>query len=250
MDRLIGYKGLLFNILLFGAVSLLGILLDKVNRSAVDYDMPMYIIIIFTALIPFENSANQYLITHEFQKMNEVQIRVWQKFSKTYFFGLLLLMLVIWRTYFKMELLIMPIFYEVYNWLGLNYKILTWKGKIPVYLAGSLIVYGELILLGHTLIPGKIKANFNKELGSKVVVLLSATFFTMGLLLIFKPYFGNIHQNNVMMNLPVLIIVFVFFYIPLRWVEIISDVIDCQNRWQLWLFWLSSFAGMVMLFKS
>lgn len=74
------------------------------------------------------------------------------------------------------------------------------------------------------------------------------TFFTTGLIAVFQKEFIGMTVNNLWPYIPISLIVFTFFYIPLRWVEVISDMIDCQNIWQLWLFWISTFIGMILMF--
>lgn len=247
MKKILGFKGLIFNIILFLAVYFLGILLGKENQAHNDFKMPLYIIIIFTALLPFEFKANQYILSIEYYKMTETQVKVWEKSSKNNFLGLLILMALIWRTYFKMQFLIMPICYYVYNYLGYEYKLLTWIGKIPVYVLFATIFAGECVLIANTLIPKKVSVNAFKEWAGRAVLLLMITFFTQGFVMVFKPALVNLTAKHVIMNLPFLSILFVFFYVPLRWVEIISNVFDCNTKWQVGLFWLSTFVGMAMM---
>jgi hypothetical protein len=231
-----------------GLVYLLSTLLTNINLLKNEYHMPWYIILFFTVLLPMEYKANIYILSIEFKKMKPSQMEVWQKFAKTWFFGILLLMLVIWRTYFKMEFLIMPICYKIYDFLGFDYQLLTWIRKIPVFLMGGIVVCGECILVARTLIPKEIKPNLVIEWICRIVILLSVTFFTTGLVNIFGKEFTSLNADNILIHLPFASIIFTFFYIPLRWVELISDVIDCENIWQLWLFWISTFVGMLLMF--
>jgi hypothetical protein len=244
-----GYRGLVFNILLLGISYLFSNWLIEINMAEADFKMPMYMTLILCGLIPVEHQANLYLLSCELQQMGEDQKVVWNTFTKTWFFGILLLMVLIWRTYFKMEFLIMPLFYEIYEWLGYPYKNLDWKGKIPVYATGSIILYAEAKLIGHTLIPGTTKVFVPKLWIYRFILLLSVTFYTTGLVWVFRRQFMGLNTENIWEHLPMLLIFFVFFYIPLRWVEVIADVTDCVTRWQLWLFWITTFLGMVMVIR-
>lgn len=244
-----GYRGLVFNVLLLGVGYLFSRWLVEVNTAEADFKMPLFMTLILCCLIPVEQKANVYILRCELQQMGEDQKEVWKKFTKTWFFGILLLMVFIWRTYFKMEFLFMPLFYAIYEWLGFPYKNLDWKGKIPVYAMGSIILYGEAKLVGHTLIPGTTKVLIPKLWFYRLILFLSVTFFTTGLLWVFRRQFLGMNVENIGGHLPMLIIFFVFFYIPLRWVEVIADLTDCQTRWQLWLFWMTAFVGMVLVIR-
>ncbi len=111
------------------------------------------------------------------------------------------------------------------------------------------ILYTEAKLVGHTLIPGTTKVIIPKLWFYRLILFLSVTFFTTGLMWVFRRQFMGMNAENIGGHLPMLIIFFVFFYIPLRWVEVIADLTDCQNRWQLWLFWMTAFVGMVLVIR-
>lgn len=153
MKALTGFRGLIFNAVLFGLVFLLSSFLEKMNVTKDNFILPLYISVLGVVLLPIEYRANIYLLATEFQILTARQRLLWKKFIKTWYFGILLLMVIIWRTYFKMELILMPVWYASYDFIGLNYHKMTWKGKLPVYLSGITIFYYECLLIGHTLIP-------------------------------------------------------------------------------------------------
>jgi hypothetical protein len=248
MKLIYGFKGFAFNLLLIGLFFLISAYLEEVNTVKDDFKMPLNVILFFVPFLLLEYKANENILSHEFQKMTESQSKVWSRFIKTWFFGILLLMLLIWRTYFKMELVLLPLLYKLYSIFGYNYKTLVWSEKIPVYLTGATIVFGECILIKNTLLPKKLTSSRQKIWFYRIVILISVSFYVTGLVEIFQKAFYNLNIDNFFLHLPLLTIVFVFFYVPLRWVEIISDVVDCQNSWQLWLFWLSTFIGMIIMF--
>lgn len=248
MKALTGFRGLIFNAVLFGLVFLLSSFLEKMNVTKDNFILPLYISVLGVVLLPIEYRANIYILATEFQILTARQRLLWKKFIKTWYFGILLLMVIIWRTYFKMELILMPVWYASYDFIGLNYHKMTWKGKLPVYLSGITIFYYECLLIGHTLIPGEAKYKEIKVWFSSLIVLLFMTFFTTGLIAVFQKEFIGMTVNNLWPYIPISLIVFTFFYVPLRWVEVISDMIDCQNIWQLWLFWISTFIGMILMF--
>jgi hypothetical protein len=248
MKYLSGYKGVIFNLVLLLMVLLLGSWLAKVNKSNMDYDMPLYIICFFTALLPFEYRANQYILASEFQKIRLNQKATWDWFTKFKVFGILLLLAVQWRTYFKMVFLILPLFIALYAWIGFDYHSLHWIWKSPVYMVGLGIFWGELVMIRHTLFPSEEKVAIQNIWWSRLVIVLLMTFFTISLQMMLRSFFNlRLEFTEMIANLPLLFIVFVFFYIPLRWIELISDVIDCENKWQLWLFWISTFVGMIVV---
>ena len=244
--RIAGYKGLFFNITLCFLAYLLENLLFMFNRSANDYDMPWFVICFFTALLPFENNANKWILASEINKMRESHIVVWNKFSQTCFFGILLLMIVVWRTYFKMVFLCLPLFSVLYDILGFDYDSIHFLGKLPIYIVGLMILFGELILIRYTLEPYTETISIQRLWWSRIVIILLMTFFTISLQMMLRSIL-NLHSDfyEIGPNIFLLVIVFVFFYIPLRWVELVTDAIDCESNMQLWLFWLSAFAGMV-----
>jgi hypothetical protein len=247
MNLIYGFKGFTFNLLLVGLFFLISTYLEAVNIVKDDFKMPLYVILFFVPFLLLEYKANECILSHEFQKMSEPQTKVWSRFIKTWFFGIFLLMLLIWRTYFKMELLLLPLWYKIYSIFGYSYNTLVWSEKIPVYMTGALIVYGECILIKNTLLPQKLPSSILKVWLYRIVLLVSIAFYITGLIEIFRKTFYKLNFDNFFLHLPLLTIIFIFFYVPLRWVEIISDVVDCQNSWQLWLFWLSTFFGMVIM---
>lgn len=248
MKYLSGYKGIIFNFILFLLVLILGTWLSKANKSNDDYDMPLYIICFFTALLPFEYRANQYILANEFQMMSLSQKATWDWFTKLRVFGILLLLAVQWRTYFKMYFLISPLFTALYAWVGFDIHSILWIWKLPFYLIGLGIFWGELVMVRHILYPSEDKVAKQNIWWSRLVIVLLMTFFTISLQAMLRSFFNlRLEFTEMIANLPFLFLVFVFFYIPLRWIELISDVIDCENKWQLWLFWISAFVGMVVV---
>jgi hypothetical protein len=243
-----GLRGFLFNTLLSGLMLLLSQYLTSVNIDNNNYTLPLHVVLLFAILLPFEHKANLYIISIEFAKMTVTQQHVWKKFSGSWLFGIIILMALIWRTYFKIHFLLLPIWKEGIKVFELEVSLGIWVIKIPLYIMAAFIIYSEGMLIGHTLNPKVVKQNNRKEWISKIIILISMTFFTTGILEIFGKEFQSIGNNNILSHLPFATIVFFFFYIPVRYVEIIADTIDCQSNWQLWLFWTSNFLSMVVMF--
>lgn len=248
MKNMRGLRGFLFNTLLSGLMLLLSQYLASVNIDKNNYTLPIHVVILFAILLPLEHKANLYILSIEFAKMTVTQQNVWKKFSASWLFGIIILMALIWRTYFKIQFLLLPIWKEGIEVFELEVNLAIWILKIPLYIMAAFIIYGEGTLVGHTLNPKVVKQNNHKEWILKIIILMSMTFFTTGILEIFGREFQPFGNNNILSYLPFATIVFFFFYIPVRYVEIIADTIDCQSNWQLWLFWTSNFLSMMVMF--
>lgn len=246
----VGYKGTLSNLVLVGLTFVMGSYFLRPYMRGHDLVLPLQYLLLFSVLILLEGRSYANILSVEFGHITQEQARVWSWMRRTWFFGIMLLMALIWRTYFRITLLFFPLLGMVYARLGLVYSTVTWPLKLPYWLTFAWVVYREGLLVFRTLEPRIYPVSAMEEWLSRVVLTLLTTCFMGQLLVLSRGFIGHSKPLSLILrqNLPQLLIFFVFFYISIRWVDIITDMIDCRNKWQLALFWVTSFGMMVHSF--
>jgi hypothetical protein len=247
----LGYKGALSNLALMLIAYYLGSFLLSINVSKTELNLPLPYLIIFTILLFFERKADMNVLSVEFSQVNESQRSRWQWFMKSWYFGILLLMAFIWRTFFRVVLLLFPLLTYVYRLYGFTYATVDWPLKIPYWLILIWVAYRELRLIANIIEPPQHQVNIVTEWLSRLLQLVLITFFMTNLSVMFKGQidlrFGFNHAF--WSSLPFMLIVFTFFYVPIRWVEIVGDAIDASTKIQVIIFWVTSYVVMLSLLE-
>lgn len=136
---LLGYKGLITNVILIGlgyflAPWFLGF------QSTARLTLPVPILALLALLLVAERKTNLNVLAVEFSALQDVHHQRWKRFmSRDWYFGLLLLMSVIWRSYFRLILIVFPLLNWVYDSMDIRYDALPWYGRMPYWLCGLLV---------------------------------------------------------------------------------------------------------------
>lgn len=220
------------------------------RTSPQEMTLPVPVLAVLAVLLVVERKTNLNVLVVEFSTLQDAHHQRWKRFKRTWYFGLLLLMSVIWRSYFRLILIVFPLLNWVYDSMNIQYNVLPWYGRMPYWLCGLLVVAGQLWLIADVLEPPQIKVSPWAELISRVLNLILLVFFMSQFYLLFKsvliPWNPATTASQILLeNLLFLSIIFTFFYIPIRFVDMISDLTDCQTRMQVILFWVSSVMSMV-----
>lgn len=247
---LLGYKGLVTNVLLIGLGYFLAPWFLGFRSAPQQMTLPVPILTLLTILLVAERKTNLNVLVVEFSTLQDAHHQRWKRFKRTWYFGLLLLMAVIWRSYFRLILIVFPLLNWVYGSMDIQYNVLPWYGRIPYWLCGMLVAAGQLWLIADVLEPPQMKVSPWAELVSRVLNLILLTFFMSQFYLLFKsvliPWNPATTASQVLLgNLLFLSIIFTLFYIPIRFVDMVSDLTDCHTRVQVVLFWTSSAMSMV-----
>lgn len=242
-----GYKGVASNFLLMALTYWIGTELRTVNLSKVDLVLPAPYLMVFCGLLVFERKAILNVLSVEFQQITHQQTRHWQWFQKSWYFFILILMSVIWRSYFRLVILIFPLLGYFYGLFQLSYDTLCWPLKLPYWIAFGAIAYREIRLVGDIIEPPVHSVSVLHEWLSRALQIALITVFMTSLTTMMKGYIDLSKglYKGILQSLPFALIVFTFFYVPIRWVEILTDVIDCRTKVQVVLFWLTAFLLML-----
>ncbi|MBK7009167.1 MAG: hypothetical protein IPH36_11290 [Saprospiraceae bacterium] len=146
-----GYKGAFFNVIL----SLVSYLLSNsgTDEQLSIIDLPLELKSLLVILLAFEVRASKYLISRTFIALNPQQNILWNKFSQSCLFGIMLLFNVIWRSYCKMTYLVIPVIYQMGQKLIFHQDDPPWQIQFFIYVAGAGIVFGEILIIRYTLEP-------------------------------------------------------------------------------------------------
>ena len=247
---LLGYKGLITNVILIGLGYFLAPWFLGFQSAPQELTLPVPILALLALLLVAERKTNLNVLAVEFSALQDVHHQRWKRFMRSWYFGLLLLMAVIWRSYFRLILIVFPLLNWVYDSMDIRYDALPWYGRMPYWLCGLLVAAGQLWLIADVLEPPQVKVSPGAELVSRVFNLILLTFFMSQFYLLFKsvliPWNPATTASQILLgNLLFLSIIFTFFYIPIRFVDMVSDLTDCRTRVQAVLFWLSCAMAMV-----
>jgi len=246
-----GYKGTFINVILMGLTLYVDSMVSPVSRSQADLNLPLNYLMFCCVLILFERNAILNILSVEFQQISPKQRTVWQWFQKSWYFGILILMAVIWRTYFRIVLIIFPLLGHVYEIFDISYQTVFWPLKIPYWFIFGWIVIRELRLVADIIEPPMHHVPLIIEWFSRATQVVLVTVFLANLTVMMKGYIDISEDvyTGILQSIPMMLIVFTFFYIPIRWVELLSDMIDLQSKWQTILFLVSTFVLMLTVIE-
>lgn len=172
----------------------------------------------------------------------------WKWFRKTHYFGILMLMAVTWRTYFRAVIIVYPLLNGLYGMAHWPLASENMYMKLPHALATGLLLYRELRLQFYTFEPPTQPVSAAQEWASRGVVFLLTTMLMQAASQVAHDLMGPINGSaieTIRKSLPFLAIYFTFFYVPLRWIELLSGAVDSRTRWQAVAFWASAFGYML-----
>lgn len=237
-----GCKGAFFNVIL----ALVSYLLSNsgTDKQLSIIDLPLELKGLLVILLAFEVKASKYLISRTFIALNPQQNILWNRFSQSCLFGIMLLFNVIWRSYCKMTYLVIPVIYQMGQKLIFHQDDPPWQIQFFIYVAGAGIVFGEILIIRYTLEPVPQTKSAVREMWSRSLVLIYTAYFSI--------FLGNLLTEltsstgpSIITHLPQLILFYFFFYLPFRWVEVLSDLAACKNPWQQWVWGFTSFGAMM-----
>lgn len=246
----IGYKGLIFNLLLI----LTGALLNYFSESGLDKSnshLPISLMILIMGVLFFERRAIQNILSVEFSTKENYQLKIWHWFSNKGFFTLLVILSLIWRCYFKLVFLLFPIIEALLRAIQITTNSTIWLSRILCSIAFLWVGYQELRLVADTIEPPKHEVSSWSEFWSRLVQLVLTGYFTYYMKVLFEQYLVSGHNNfqNIISELPLMVIFFLFFYIPIRWIELLTNVIDTKTKSSLIVFGLTTFLAMLLTFN-
>ncbi|MBK7808162.1 MAG: hypothetical protein IPJ51_17990 [Saprospiraceae bacterium] len=246
-----GYKGTFINIVLMALTLYVDSRISPVSRSQADLNLPLNYLMLCGVLILFERNAILNILSVEFQQISIRQETVWQWFQKSWYFGILILMAVIWRTYFRIVLIIFPLLGHVYEIFDISYQTVFWPLKIPYWFIFGWIVIRELRLVADIIEPPVHHVPLIIEWISRAIQVVLMTVFLTNLTVLMNGYYNTSKgiYSGILQSIPFMLIVFTFFYIPIRWVDVLSDFIDLKSKWQTILFWVSTFILMITVIE-
>lgn len=246
-----GYKGTFVNVVLMGLALYVGSLVNPASHLQKDLNLPLNYLMISSVLILFERNAILNILSVEFQQISLRQRSVWQWFQKSWYFGILILMAVIWRTYFRIVLIIFPLLGHVYEIFDTSYQTASWPLKIPYWFIFGWIVIRELRLVADIIEPPVHHVPLFIEWISRAIQVVLMTVFLANLTVMMNGYIDMSKgiYSGILQSIPFMLIVFTFFYIPIRWVDVLSDFIDLHSKWQTILFWVSTFILMLTVIE-
>ncbi|NUO01960.1 MAG: hypothetical protein HUU01_15255 [Saprospiraceae bacterium] len=225
----------------------IGAELSAVNLSKKDLVLPAPYLAIFFSLLIFERKAILNVLSTEFKQITPRQTQHWIWFQKSWYFWILVLMAVIWRSYFRIVILVFPLLGYIYRHFQLSYEGVYWPLKLPYWIAFGWIAYRELRLVADIIEPPIHPVSVVSEWWSRALQIALIAFFMTSLTVMMK---GQIDLSKgvpaaILHSFPFMLIVFTFFYVPIRWVEILTDTIDCHTKIQVVLFWLTTYLLML-----
>lgn len=246
-----GYKGAISNFALTLISYYLSTFLLSINTSKTELQLPIPYLVLFAILLVFERRADMHVLSVEFNQISASQLSRWQWFMKSWYFGILLLMAFIWRTFFRVVLVFFPLLTYVYGLYGFRYATVDWPLKIPYWLILIWVAYRELRLTANVIEPPLQPVNMITEWFSRALHLILITFFMTNLSIMFKGQIDVRYGFNhaFLSSMPFMLIVFTFFYVPIRWVEIVGDAIDASTKTQVVIYWISSYLVMLTLLE-
>ncbi len=172
----------------------------------------------------------------------------WQWFQKTQYFQLLMFMAVVWRTYFRAVIIVFPLLNGLYGMVHWPQVSAYWYMKVPHALVTGILLYRELRLQLYMFEPPTQPVSAVQEWASRGVILLLTTIFMQTASQLAHDFMGSANGAAIEVirnNLLFLAIYFTFFYVPLRWIELLSGAVDSRTRWQAVAFWASAFGYML-----
>ncbi len=246
-----GYKGIAAHI----ALILLGYFSYRALLPYTDMKaglvLPLPGLIAAAVLLYAERRALRNILSIEMNQMSPAQSRHWKWFSSTWYFWLLMLMAVIWRTYFRCVWVAHPLLDELFDATlpGLD-RSNGWF-RAPYWILTILLGIRELLLVKDILYPPAHRVSIVGEWASRSVSLLVSVLLLTGFAVMVQNmgYFRPGHWEDIRQHFLLVLILFTFFYLPLRWVEFIADLVDCKTPLQtvsLWLSMLLLLAGILV----
>lgn len=229
------------------AIITFALLENNVANIDIKTEIPLFVRGLLFVLLFFEVKASRYLIYQGFNRLNPQQIQLWENFKQSCLFGIMLLFNIVWRSYTKMIIVVLPFLNEAGEFLTQNSVVISWPFKILVYTTGAVIVFGELLIIRYSLMPEPVSNKPRQENLFRLLILIFTAYFSTFLSTLVAEIVPN-KNTNILSHLPQLLILFFFFYLPFRWIEVLSDLSSCTSKWQQWLWGVTSFGAMTVVY--
>lgn len=238
-----GYKGTFLNLILTALIFMVDSKVRQESPSMVNLHLPIHYLIVYSILILFERRANLNILSIEFKQISHQQNKVWERFRKSWYFGIQILMSIVWRTYFRTVLILFPLLGYIYKNFDITYQTAIWPLKLPYWVVCGWIGVREFRMVAAIIEPPNHHVSLPIEWISRVIQVVLNTLFLSHLTIMMNDYIDVSKDlfTALLQITPFLLIVFTFFYIPIRFVEVVSDFIDLRSKWQTIIFWISTF---------
>ena len=237
-----GYKGTFLNLILTALI----FMVDSKVRQESFYGEFAFTYTLFDSLqhsYSIRKRANLNILSIEFKQISHQQNKVWERFRKSWYFGIQILMSIVWRTYFRTVLILFPLLGYIYKNFDITYQTAIWPLKLPYWVVCGWIGVREFRMVAAILEPPNHHVSLPTEWISRVIQVVLNTLFLSHLTIMMNDYIDVSKDlfTALLQITPFLLIVFTFFYIPIRFVEVVSDFIDLRSKWQTIIFWISTF---------
>ncbi len=238
-------SGFFYNIILLLLSLTVGRFFQSFQLSNGYFDFPLWVLLLLFLFFLLEPFAVKYILSQSINVGNNRENGVWITFQKGKFFGFLLLMALIWRTYFRLVVILFPLLRAI-GW-DVDYAEWPRYWKFLWWFSGVWVLYLELRLLLYLYEPEEIiLPTWVGRLLRASVLILTVLFMVQIGVLVPRELKGNmVTLAQIAQTLPFMGLFFVLFYIPVRWIEIISDLVQVRHWWQMALYWFTAFLVML-----
>lgn len=238
-------SGIFYNIVLLLLSLTLGRVFQNFQLPNGYFDFPLWVLLWLFLLFLLEPLGVRYILNQSMNVVNNRENGVWLRFQKSKFFGFLLLMALIWRTYFRLVVLLFPLLQAI-GW-DMDYADWPRYWKFLWWFLGIWVLYREMRLLLYLYEPEEVLfPTWVGQLLRASVLVLTVLFMVQIGVLVPRELKGNtLSLAQIGQTLPFMGLFFVLFYIPVRWIEIISDIVQVRRWWQMILYWFTAFLVML-----
>lgn len=254
MNRFREYKGIISNIVLVITTTILVPYFSNESLAKDELKLTDGILLIAVILLLFERKINQNILVSEINSMNEKQMKLWSSISKSWYFGLIILFTVTWRSYFKIIIIAIPFVNWMYGLKSYPHLSHSFYLKTPYWFAGTIVLVNECLLIYDILLPKKKTVSAFNEIISRLFYIILISILLSNFYLLFKSLFYSFNPDVTSLDLlfsnaVFLILIFNFFYLPIRIVDVLSDVFDCKSLTQLTILSIILFWSMLEILK-
>ncbi|MEZ4903552.1 MAG: hypothetical protein R2822_18200 [Spirosomataceae bacterium] len=198
-----------------------------------DISLPYGLATFALGVLCLEGWASKYIIQIEyFRFLQHLQKQVtWPAPTQTYFTAFVGLCSLLFRPFFRMTLIVIPVLNPLIVVLQKQTSIL-WISKFPIWIAGLWLLWVELRVLFYLSKPTFQQPHFLKEVLARWVLMTLLAVCMVAFKIIFQSLFALPNPLTIQSLLQLLfpfILFFSMFFLPLRLIEFWIDWVDCHT---------------------
>lgn len=213
--------------------------LDVMNKTL---EMPFHLAACALGLLLLESGANRYLIKIEHYRFQVHCGAKWPAPYQNYYMAFVGLCCLLFRPFFRMTLIIIPVFTPLVN-ASISY--LTgpeWLFKAPFWVVGLWLVWREIKVLIYLSQPETQQPHWLREIAARLVLMTLLAISMSAFKVDFRSFFlvpSSFSIASVLLMLFPFSLFFTMFFLPIRMVEFWVDWVDCRTTPQK-TFYISS----------